>query len=48
MKNKIKYHIHKEISKKKVNARYLKAATCVIHLRTEKRASLVRIKNEET
>lgn len=48
MKNKIKYHSHKEISKKKVNTRYLKAATCVIHLRPEMRASMVRIKNEET
>lgn len=47
IKNKIKYHIHKEISKIKVNARYPKAATCVIHLRTEKQASMVRMKKEK-
>lgn len=45
MKNKIKYHIHKEISKMKVNVRYLKAF--VIHLRTEKQASMVKMKKEK-
>lgn len=46
MKHRIKSHIHRDISKMKVNARYLKAATCVIPLRTEKQAVMVGMKKE--